>query len=196
MQDSYFLLEKGFTSTVNFYRAKEDIRIAARVTLPKMPDMGIGYKVVRKNGVYTPILSVAGGDFEGSVATDHARATLHALTQATAFADDLGYFERNPEGFLKRLEAALAKDSRRKTQLLLPLVPLSLSSEDAQEVIRRLHNVRLFGDLTSAENVGRYDPIMQGALRDIFGRIPAVTVADDEFLVKFMNALPKKLSLV
>lgn len=80
--------------------------------------------------------------------------------------------------------------------LLLPLVPLSLSAEDAQEVIRRLQNVRLFGDLTSAENVSSYDPIMLGALRDIFGRIPAVTVADDEFLAKFMKALPKKLSLM
>lgn len=192
MSAEYSFIRNDFVNKLRFFLPGADTRIAVTVSHPAMPSVRVAYEVYQKHGTYTFALETNGGRYEGNEARSLAKMTEHASIQAKQFADDLNLYERKPEAYLNQIDEWLKCQSRRGLQMALPMMPLSLTGEMSGVLIHRLIASGLFGDLTSKENLLTRDAIFVEALRSILGRMPAVAVAGDEFLLKVMQALPSK----
>lgn len=188
----YAYVRGGFANKVRFFSPGENTRLTGEVSLSSSPSVRVNFEVFRKQGVHAFALTIHEGRYEGDDALCLARMVEHAKGQARQFAEDLNFYERNPNAYLDKIDLYLRTPSARNVQLTLPMLPLSLTGEMSGILIHRLIASGLFGDLTSRENLLTRDSIFVQALRSILGRMPAVAVAGDEFLMKVMQALPPK----
>lgn len=159
---------EGFNVNLTLHDLSHDLRVAGTMTLAKEPGTSVRFTVSRESDEYVPTISVNGRHFKGKEAGYFWAAVDKAYKQAEWLASDMNAFERNPEVYLDQIQLYLDEKASEGVMMYLPLLPRSISANQAEEVLRKVVKSNLFGDLTDARNyTNAYDASLLVTLFDL-----------------------------
>lgn len=179
MQIRHTLKRNGLLVNLIIHGPLKETRVDVKVHKPGYAEVAANAKVVLRGGEYLPLIEIREGSYEGNQSFYISRAITEAYEQAKWLADDLNGFEVNFNAYIGQLQEYIEERSKEGLALYLPLVPMYLSGEKAQEALALIHRSGLLGDLTDPSDIGRLGSYVIKGLVVLAESQPGVTVPDE-----------------